>query len=134
MSSCKDRKTACISIQAYLKPSKNKIMYKRVKHAKTSIRVNNAYKAESIEAKVRRIVSNKEPITDGAPMIYTERKDGVAPSYNIRTDRFESAVEAMDGVSRAHLAKREANAAKLIEMNPKKDGGAEPIQGTDTTA
>ena len=55
-----------------------------------------AYVGESIEHKVRRIVNNKEPIKDGAPLIYTERKDGVQPSYNIRTDRFEVAVEAMN--------------------------------------
>ena len=28
---------------------------------------------ETIETKVARIVQNKEPITDGAPMIYTEK-------------------------------------------------------------
>ena len=38
---------------------------------------------EYIEEKVRRITENKEPIKDGAPIIYTERKDGVNPAYNI---------------------------------------------------
>ena len=71
---------------------------------------------ESIEVKVRRILSNKEPITDGAPVIYTERKDGVLPGYNIKTDRFEVALEGMDAVSRSHIAKREA---RIIEMNKK---------------
>ena len=32
---------------------------------------------ESIENKVRRITENNEPITDGAPIIYTNRDDGV---------------------------------------------------------
>ena len=40
---------------------------------------------EYIEEKVRRITENNEPIEDGAPIIYTERKDGVNPAYNIRT-------------------------------------------------
>jgi hypothetical protein len=40
---------------------------------------------ESIEDKVRRITENNEPITDGAPIIYTNREDGVLPAYNIRT-------------------------------------------------
>ena len=34
---------------------------------------------EYIEEKVRRITENGEPIEDGAPIIYTERKDGVNP-------------------------------------------------------
>lgn len=77
--------------------------------AKTSINVNDAYEGERIEQKMQRILSNKEPISDGAPIIYTERKDGVQPQYNIRTDRFELAVEAMDAVSKSNTAKREMN-------------------------
>lgn len=60
---------------------------------------------ESIENKVRRITENNEPITDGAPIIYTNREDGVLPAYNIRTDRFEIAQQAMDAVNQANLAK-----------------------------
>ena len=60
---------------------------------------------ETIEAKVRRITENNEPITDGAPIIYTNRDDGVLPAYNIRTDRWEIAQQAMDAVNQANLAK-----------------------------
>ena len=60
---------------------------------------------ESIEAKVKRITENNEPITDGAPIIYTNRDDGVLPAYNIRTDRWEVAQAAMDAVNQANLAK-----------------------------
>ena len=60
---------------------------------------------ESIENKVRRITENNEPITDGAPIIYTNRDKGVLPAYNIRTDRWEIAQEAMDAVNQANLAK-----------------------------
>lgn len=60
---------------------------------------------ESIENKVRRITENNEPITDGAPIIYTNREDGVLPAYNIRTDRWEVAQQAMDAINQANLAK-----------------------------
>ena len=44
------------------------------------IKTNNEYQeGESIENKVRRITENNEPITDGAPIIYTNREDGVKP-------------------------------------------------------
>ena len=82
-------------------------MYKTRKPNKTSLRVNNSVEGETIEVKVQRIVIQGDPITDGAPMIYTERKDGVRPEYDIRTDRFELAIEAMDRQSKDHLAKRE---------------------------
>lgn len=60
---------------------------------------------ESIETKVCRIVETNEPIKDGAPIIYTNREDGVLPAYNIRTDRWDIAQEAMDAVNQANLAK-----------------------------
>ena len=82
-------------------------MYKPHKPSKTTLIHNDSYEGETIEKKIRRVVNNKEPITDGAPLIYTERKKGVEPQYDIRTDRFEIAVEAMDKVTKAHQAKRE---------------------------
>lgn len=110
-------------------------MYRPKKQTKTTISINKAYIGERLEQKINRIVNNGEPITDGAPLIYTERQHGVQPQYDIRTDRFEIAVEAMDKVDKTHKAKREA---RIVEMNkPKetpetkgKDGGAEPTQGT----
>lgn len=60
---------------------------------------------ESIETKVQRITENNEPITDGAPIIYTNRDDGVLPAYNIRTDRWEIAQQAMEAINQANLAK-----------------------------
>ena len=44
-----------------------------------------SYEGETIEQKVERIVNNNEPITDSAPQIFTERKDGVQAAYNVRT-------------------------------------------------
>ena len=71
-----------------------------------------------------RIVSNNEPIEDGAPIIFTERKEGVKPEYDIRTDRFELAVEAMGTLAANHLAKR-------AERHEVKEGvGAESIGTT----
>ncbi|AXH75577.1 MAG: hypothetical protein [Microviridae sp.] len=121
-------------------------MYKQIKANKTTLRVNKSYEGETIEQKINRIVNNKEPIKDGAPVIYTERKDGVLPQYDIRTDRFEIAVEAMDVVTKSNLAKREhsinergwtkdekTGKYKRKEQDQKKNGGAEPIQGTGTS-
>lgn len=60
---------------------------------------------ESIERKVQRIVGNNEPITDGAPIIYTKREDGVLPGFNIRTDRWEIAQETMNAIAQQNIAK-----------------------------
>jgi hypothetical protein len=74
---------------------------------RTTLKVNNSVEGETIEQKIRRIVENNEPISDTAPIIYTNRKDGVLPAYDIRTDRFDIAIEAMDKVTKTNIAKRD---------------------------
>lgn len=58
-------------------------------------------KGQSIESQLRDIMNNETTtgITETSPIIYTERKDGVLPEYNIRTDVWEIAREAMGTVS-----------------------------------
>lgn len=82
-------------------------MYNKPKASKTTLDVNQTYQGETIEQKINRIVNNKEPISDGAPLVYTDRKDGVQPQYDIRTDRWDIAIDAMDTVTASHQAKRE---------------------------
>lgn len=61
---------------------------------------------------MRRVTQSNEPIENVAPMLYTERKDGVLPETDIRTDRFEVAQEAMGKVEKSIKAKREEKAAQ----------------------
>ena len=79
-------------------------MYKYNTNKPTKTRVNTSVEGETIEMKIRRIVDNKEPITDGAPLIYGPKGEIMA-GHNIRTDRFEIAVEATDAISKANIAK-----------------------------
>lgn len=79
---------------------------------------------ESIEEKVRRIVDNNEPIEDTAPMIYTERKDGIQQEYNIRADKWDIAQEAMQQVNES---KRRMIANKIA----KSDGVNNNVENAD---
>lgn len=80
---------------------------KRGKYVNGNLTGVRMVEGERIELKVARITLNGEPIEEGAPPIYTERKDGVLPQYDIRTDRWEVALDAMDTVAKSNLAKRE---------------------------
>lgn len=104
----------------------------RDKHNMHSVEI---YEAETIEEKVRRIVDEKEPIEDGAPIIFQPKNEGVRPEYDIRTDRWAVAIEAMDKVSADQLSKytKSDNIAKVddtkeIKMEPDvpKDTSKEP--------
>lgn len=63
------------------------------------------FEGETIERKCARLVENNEPISDGAPLVYFDKKDGVRPETNIRTDKWEIAQEAMNRVTKEKLAK-----------------------------
>lgn len=104
-------------------------MKTKTRPGKGLIKRNKSTQGETIEQKVERIVNNKEPIKDGAPIIFTERKAGVNASHNIRTDRFKIAAEAADKISGSYKAKREER-IKTRETK-KDDGKTEPIQGKD---
>ena len=97
----------------------------------TTLQINKSVEGETIEMKIERIVVNKEPITDGSPSIYTERKDGVQAGYNIKTDRFEIALDAMTAVAKSDIGKRDNVAKMNIVKTEEKNGETEPIQGTN---
>lgn len=60
---------------------------------------------ESIEEMIRRCTESNEPIEASAPMIYTDKEDGVLPQYDIRADRFEIALDAIDKYNASEAAK-----------------------------
>lgn len=78
---------------------------KRTRYIHTYIGDVESFEGESIETKVAKLLENNEPITDGAPIIYTEKKDGVLPQYDIRTDKWEIALSAMDLANASKIAK-----------------------------
>ena len=44
---------------------------------KSDMKGDSPYDGESIEEKIERVMLTGEAIEDGAPLIYTERKDGI---------------------------------------------------------
>ena len=64
---------------------------------------NLTYQAEPREVKLRKIINGEaNNMEDGVfPTIYTEKKDGVQPEFDIRTDRFEVAIDAMDKINQS---------------------------------
>lgn len=101
----------------------------------TSIEHNIQYVGESMEEKLQRVMATNEPIEDVAHKIYTERKEGVRPEFDIRTDRFEIALEATDKLTKTHLAQREERHKTVGEeakegMEKEKGGETSSTQGT----
>lgn len=85
-------------------------MYKKVRFSRSGFDVNESTEGATIEQKIERIINNKEAITDNAPIIFTEKSEGVNASYNIRTDRFEIAIDGIDKIQKSYQARNEAKA------------------------
>lgn len=60
-----------------------------------------------LSTKLARARHSNEPIDASASIVSTERKDGVLPQYDIRTDRFEQMLETYDQISKSHLGNRQ---------------------------
>lgn len=97
-------------------------MYKKVIHKRTQLKVNTSREGVTLPTRIERMMKNKEDVPNERPLIYTEAKDGVLPNYNIKADKFEIALEAMDRTERATLAQGE-NKPKMEVV--KDDSGSE---------
>lgn len=99
-----------------------------VQHPKSKIQINNLYEAEPLEVKLRRkIKGGKVDEEEGDQktwtIAYTEKKDGVKPEYDIRTDRFEVAREAMETVEKG---------IQLSYSDPQNTIAGEVLEGEET--
>lgn len=57
------------------------------------------FEGEKLEDKVSRILENNEPISEGVQLSYTKRSDGVRPEFDIRTDKWDLALDKMQYVN-----------------------------------
>lgn len=92
---------------------------------------NLTYQAEPREVKLRKIISGESnDMEDGVfPTIYTEKKDGVQPEFDIRTDRFEVAIDAMDKINQAianEIAKNKGETEAVKDLGT--EGKTDPVK------
>ena len=113
-------------------------MYKPKPYRRSLLKGCEKLEGEPIEHKIQRVMKNNEPITDGAPLIYTEKSAGIVAAYNIRTDRFEIAAEAMDLVHKNKAARSQGKGlvgdegGKVVDMKGNGVGRPESTEGTKT--
>lgn len=95
------------------------------------IRVNNfdgmiEYKeeGETLMKKIQRIMDENEPLKDGAPLIYTPKQTGVRPDCDIRTDKWELAMKAMNRVNEYKLSEYLKDGATEAPTQKDKSEGA----------
>lgn len=72
------------------------------------IRDNATTEGLSIEEEMLKAKEGKEPLKATVKVTYNDRKDGVLPQHDIRTDRWKIAQEQTTKVHKSEAAKRHA--------------------------
>ena len=113
-------------------------MYKVRQLPTTGIKRNVSTVGETIEDEVYKMVYEKNIPSAQKSIIFQEKKEGVQPAYNIRTDKFAIALDAIETVTRygrkTARAKDEKNGQESGESSADKSGkspdGQESIQAS----
>ena len=102
--------------------------YKIPKMSKSNVKSVEMKEGMTMEQQVALIMDNQADLERTAPIIYTERKDGVNPAYDIRTDRFEIALDAMDKATKSAINERQSR-MNIVKDN--ENGKPDSVQGTE---
>lgn len=86
-------------------------------YIKTQLKNVPTEQGESIEEMLRRLIANNEPIPNEVPPIYTPLNEGVIGDTDIRHDRFDTAIQALDKFAASDTAK----SAEIAKYEPKSD-------------
>ena len=103
----------------------------KIGHVKSDIKRTPDQVGESIEEMIRRCTESNEPIEASAPLIYTEEKEGVQAQYDIRTDRFELALDAIDKYQATVAAKAQEAPKEAPKEAPAEAPTGEPSAETN---
>lgn len=96
---------------------------------------NESYQGNTIEKQLREMKNGTVIEFQNKPEIYTARKDGVVPEYDIKTDKFEMMLGATDKLARARIASERGFDTKQTEEKSAETGVKNPgesIQAQDT--
>ena len=90
------------------------------------------YKGLSIEDRCKILLETGEPIKDTTPLIFTPKEKGVMPQYDVRTDKWDIAQNAMDRVNKERIAKGQQPPREEVKKEDTAQGGASNDAGQPT--
>lgn len=103
-------------------------MKKSVRMHRSKLQSVECSEGITIETMVEKILNNQNNDETEKKQMYTERRDGVLAGTDIRSDRWDIAIDAMDKSSKSQTAKRQA---KMNVVKTEEDGKADGVQGTE---
>lgn len=115
-------------------------MYRKQQINRNNIIAKESVVGQSIEDKIAEMKNNQEGITTEVPLIYTEKKEGIVPAYDIRTDAREiQTINLSRGANRYREAatkkwqQPETEAGKKDENEKNAGGKSDKPESTQAT-
>lgn len=100
------------------KPNYNKEQFIVVKNEEFAENDNNGEIGQTIENEIAAALKANQPIDSSKQLIYTEKKEGVIPAFDHRTDRFAAAMESVDKFWKERRQKYEKKQQEEQEPTP----------------
>lgn len=109
-------------------------MYKEVIFEETTVNTNECEVGEPLEDRIARIMDEKSPIEDEAPLIYNAGNE-INPDYDIRTDHMELAQDKAEArlKQRREFLKKTGTGKEKEEAKPTETEPIEVKKGGETT-
>ena len=99
-------------------------MYKQNLIRPTRLEINKQTEGQRLEDKIARMINNGEPLkTMGTQLIYQERKDGVNPAYDMRAEKMDLALDAMNKVQESYKNRSKAKITVVKDPETGTDSG-----------
>lgn len=98
------------------------------------IRSNQTTEEEGLIHQLRKVktMGDQGFVTKG--LMYSERKDGVLPEFDIRTDKWEIAQKASEVASKSEIAKRGGAVTEEKQKPDAKEGGEAAMEAGNGVA
>lgn len=100
------------------KPNYNREQFIVVKNEEFAENDNNGEVGQTIENEIAAALKANQPIDSSKQLIYTEKKEGVIPAFDHRTDRFAAAMESVDSFWKERRQKYEKKQQEKQEPTP----------------
>lgn len=94
------------------KPIYNREKFIVIKNEEFAENDNNCEIGQTIENEIAAALKANQPIDSSKQLIYTEKKEGVIPAFDHRTDRFAAAMESVDNFWRNRKQKNKEKQEK----------------------
>jgi hypothetical protein len=103
-------------------------MYNNAISSNGTLHVNQSQTGQTIESQIINAQTKGEKLEGNSVLQYSERREGVKPQFDIRTDRFDVALDGFTKIEKSQYAKRQAKLEIVKDEEGNNSNGTNPSE------